>query len=206
MTGFEAIALLATMAALAALPSSSVALVIARSISMGTSHGIAVAAGIVLGDLVFIALVMLGLSVVAEAMGGAFVIIKILGALYLIWLGVSLLRSKHGGSLVVDADRQRGSYTASLLSGLLLTLGDVKAIFFYLSLLPVFVDLSSLQLADTSLVVVVTIVAVGGVKSLYALAASRFHAHFNDKPGAELTKRAAGAALIVAGGTIIVKP
>jgi len=52
------------MALLAALPSASVALVITRSATLGVANGIAVSAGIVLGDLIFILLAIFGLSAV----------------------------------------------------------------------------------------------------------------------------------------------
>ena len=76
MSIIETISLFGIMAALAAMPSTSVALVVTRSATLGVGNGIAVAMGIVLGDLVFIMLAILGLSVVAEAMGNLFVVIK----------------------------------------------------------------------------------------------------------------------------------
>ncbi len=205
MNILEIIALFGTMVVLAAIPSASVALVIARSITLGTSHGIAVGAGIVLGDLIFIALVMLGLTVAAEAMGSMFMVIKYLGAFYLLWLGVSLLRSKEDSALAEDRPSQRGSYVASFLSGLFLTLGDVKAIFFYLSLLPMFIDLAALRLADALIVVAVTIVAVGGVKVFYAIFARRVVSSATGKRFTTLSRKAAGAALVGAGGYLVVK-
>jgi len=103
--------LFGTMAVLAAIPSASVALVIARSITLGISQGIAVGAGVVIGDLIFIGLVMLGLSVLAETMGGLFLVVKYLGAFYLLWLGLSLLRA--GAPVAIEQPRKRDSFLAS---------------------------------------------------------------------------------------------
>ena len=50
------------------------------------------------------------------------------------------------------------------LTGLLVTLGDQKAILFYLGFFPAFVNLAALSLADTSLILAVATVAVGGPK------------------------------------------
>lgn len=205
MTIAETIALFGTMVILAAIPSASVALVVARSITLGVSHGIAVGAGIVIGDLVFVGLVMLGLTVIAEAMGGMFIVAKYLGALYLFWLGLSLLRAKDSDSFVIDQTNKRGSFFASFFSGLLLTLGDIKAIFFYLSLLPIFINLAALRLADALIVVVVTILAVGGVKVLYAVFARRVVSSKRGKRFTVLSTKAAGAALIGAGSYLVVK-
>jgi threonine/homoserine/homoserine lactone efflux protein len=69
MTATSIISLLVTMLILAAIPSASVALVVTRSATLGIKNGISVACGIVLGDLIFVALAILGMSVLAETMG-----------------------------------------------------------------------------------------------------------------------------------------
>ena len=66
MSIVEAISLLAIMVSLAAIPSTSVALVVTRSVTLGVANGVATSLGIVLGDLVFILLAVLGLSAVAK--------------------------------------------------------------------------------------------------------------------------------------------
>jgi threonine/homoserine/homoserine lactone efflux protein len=203
MTIIEAFVLFGTMAVLAAIPSASVALVIARAITFGTAHGIAVGIGIVIGDLIFMALVMLGLAYLAEAMGGTFMMFKYLGAFYLLWLGITLLRSNDNSPVTTKLRSQRGSFVASFFSGLLLTLGDVKAIFFYLSLLPMFIDFAALRRADALLVVVITIIAVGGVKILYAFFSFRVANSAWGQRFTTLSKKAAGAGLIGAGSYIV---
>jgi threonine/homoserine/homoserine lactone efflux protein len=205
MTIAETMALFGTMAVLAAIPSASVALVVARSITLGVSHGIAVGAGIVVGDLVFIGLVMLGLTVIAETMGGMFVVVKYLGAFYLLWLGLSLLIAKGSSSFAIDRPLSRGSFFASFFSGLFLTLGDIKAIFFYSSLLSLFIDLAALGLADTLIFIGVNIVTVGGIKVLYAIFARRVVSSKRGKRFTVLSTKAAGAALIGAGSYLAVK-
>ena len=87
MNLYEAIPLFGIMVALAAVPSASVVLVVTRSATLGVANGIAVSAGIVLGDLVFLGLAILGLAAAAEAMGSLFVFLKVMAGLYLLWLG-----------------------------------------------------------------------------------------------------------------------
>jgi threonine/homoserine/homoserine lactone efflux protein len=193
------------MVLLAALPSASVALVVSRSITLGVANGVAVSAGIVLGDLVFIVFVMLGLSVLAEALGSLFAVVKYIGATYLLWLGASLVFSQPDKAAVVDGGKQRGSLVASFLAGFLLTLGDLKAIFFYLSLLPIYVDLAVLQLGDALLVVLLTLLAVGGTKVLYAVFAARLVAAAAGSRLVQASSRTAGVILIGAGSYIVVK-
>jgi threonine/homoserine/homoserine lactone efflux protein len=97
------------------------------------------------------------------------------------------------------------SHAASFLSGLLLTLGDVKAILFYASLFPAFVDMDSLSAPDMAGIAAVTILAVGGVKIFYAFAARTISARFRDRNAQRLARKSAGCCMIGAGTYIIMK-
>ncbi len=205
MSLIEILALFGIMASLAAIPSASVALVVTRSATLGMANGAAVAAGIVLGDLVFIGLAVFGLSVLAETLGSLFLGIRYLGAIYLLWLGLSLLRTKPGTTGRANAGNPRGSLTASFLAGFALTLGDVKAILFYLSLFPVFVDVSALQAADVVTIVCVTVTSVGGVKMLYALSARKLATMARELKFERAARKAAGTIMLGAGSYIIAK-
>ena len=88
------------MVVLAAIPSASVALIVTRSATLGIKNGILVACGIVLGDLIFVALAILGMSFLAETMGSFFVIFRYVGGAYLVWLGFSLIRSNEKVNLI----------------------------------------------------------------------------------------------------------
>lgn len=207
MSFSEAVVLFGVMVALAAVPSSSVALVITRSVTFGTTNGLAVSAGIVIGDLIYLVLAVLGLSAVADTMGYFFVVIKILGAVYLIWLGYQLFTA--AGTAIIHSTCntvQTHNLLASLTAGLLLTLGDIKAIFFYASLLPVFINVSTLQIIDLLVLVLITILSVGGVKMIYAISSAKlstYMAHqFKMSDG---IRKLAGAVLIGIGGYIFSK-
>ena len=205
MSIVETITLFGIMVALAAIPSASVALVVTRSATLGVGNGFAVAAGIVLGDLVFIMLAILGLSVVAEAMGSLFMVIRYLGALYLLWLGFSLLKAQSKTTITVDSTRENGSLVTSFLAGLVLTLGDIKAIVFYISLFPVFIDLSALKVAEVLVIIFVTVVSVGGVKVLYALSASKIANFSRELKFENAARKTAGGLMVGAGTYLIVK-
>jgi len=205
MSIYESITLLGIMAALAAIPSSSVALVVARSATLGITNGLAVASGIVLGDLVFIALALLGLSVIAEVMGGLFMFVKIIGGLYLIWLGYSLFSKSGVTEIKANKINNNRSLAASFMVGFVLTLGDIKAIIFYASLLPVFVDLSTIQSSDILVLILITVFGVGGVKTIYVIFSNRVAA-YAQKTNMEVTARkAVGGLMVGAGGYLIFK-
>ena len=201
----EALSLFFVMLSLALIPSASVALAVTRSVTHGVSSGISVSLGIVLGDLIFILLAVLGLSVIAETMGWLFLTIKYIGASYLIWLGYTLLTSKFKTTISVEKTHQKGNLVTSFLAGFFLTLGDIKAILFYVSLFPIFVNLETLQLADIAAIMLVTIATVGGVKIFYAFSANKIASMSKGYNLESKAKKVAGSFMVGAGCYLIVK-
>jgi threonine/homoserine/homoserine lactone efflux protein len=200
-------ALFATMLTLAILPSTSVALVVTRSATLGFFNGVAVSMGIVLGDLIFVLLAIFGLTALSGLMGALFLIIKYIAAAYLIWFGFSLIVNRastnpHTNRHLVYS---RGGITTSFLSGLFVTLGDVKAILFYGSLFPAFLDMSTLRIADILVISLVTLMAVGGVKIGYAFAAKKLVSMSQGWKIEKEVKLVAGTCMIGAGTYLIVK-
>ncbi len=192
MTPGPMAALAAAMVVLASVPSVSVLAVTARSAAGGFGHGAAATAGIVLGDLVFLLIALLGLSVLATAMGDWFSLVKYVGGAYLVWFGFRLLRARPAP----DAGARPGrtsSLGASFLTGLLITLADQKAIFFYLGFLPVFVDLASAKALDIAVIAGITVLSVGSVKLVYAYLAHRAGRLIGHRLGRGINVAAGGA-------------
>lgn len=206
MDAGSALALTAVMAVLAAIPSLSVLTVTARAAAYGFSHGAAAAAGIVLGDILFILIAIAGLSALAAVLGGAFVWIKVLGGAYLIGQGLLLLRSawRHVPADAPTASAQDVSLSSSFMAGLLLTLADQKAILFYLGFLPAFLDLNVLSILDITLVLSITVLTVGGVKLFYAAMAGRLK-RLRGARANRASGLVAGAVFVVIGLAILVK-
>lgn len=195
--GFIDLLLLAgVLAVLAGVPSVSVVLVVTRSMTHGLSGGAAAAAGVVTGDLVFVVLSIAGLSAVAAAVGEYFVIVRYLAAAYLIWFGVSLLWSRQSRDHCAQTD---ATLSQGYLAGLLLTLADVKAVFFYASLFPAFVDVEDLGWADATLVVLLTVATVAAVKLAYVFAAHQVRAQVCTQRSESMTNRLAGSLSVGAG-------
>jgi len=205
MNFIDASALFMIMVMLAMLPSTSVALVVTRSATLGFAHGVAVSLGIVLGDLIFVILAIFGLTALSEVMGVFFLVIKYLAGIYLIWFGITLLTNRISTNLYAGSRFLRGGMITSFLSGLFVTLGDIKAIFFYASLFPTFVDLSALSLTDILVIILFTIITVGGVKLTYAFGANTL---VSLSEGLKLEKEAklvAGSVMVGTGTYLLVK-
>jgi threonine/homoserine/homoserine lactone efflux protein len=166
------------MIVLAIVPSVSVLAVTARAAAFGFSQGLFTAAGIVVADVLFILVAVYGLALIAEMMGDQFRLVQYIGAAYLIWLGISMWRADTRARTADSVPQS--SWLSSFLTGFLITLGDQKAILFYLGFFPAFIDLSTMTPADTLIIVVIAILGVGGAKLTYAFLAARASLLFNN--------------------------
>jgi threonine/homoserine/homoserine lactone efflux protein len=191
------------MIVLAAIPSTSVFAVVSRTVASGFFHGFIIVIGIVIGDITFIIIAVYGLSVIAESMGSMFVLVKYLGAAYLIWFGIELWRTK---SEPVQVDGiEEPSWLSNFMCGLFITLGDQKAILFYMGFFPAFVDLSNVSISDISIIMVVAAVAVGGVKLGYAYLADKTKLLFKSSRAKKGMNIMAGSAMIGTGIILVAK-
>jgi len=201
MTFPDILALVAAMAVLAAVPSVSVLAVSSRSITFGFAHGAATAVGVVVGDLVFILLALFGLALLAGVLDGFFFLVEWLAGAWLIGLGVATWRMQ-GRARQLEVPPE-ASLRSSFLLGLLLTLGDQKAVFFYLGFLPAFVDLQTAGWREAGVIALVTLFAVGGVKLVYAALAARAGRVFGTGMARGLNRLAA-CVMIVVGACLLI--
>ena len=193
-------ALLGAMALLALAPSMSVFAVAANAASGGFVPGAFTGLGIVMGDLVFIFFAIFGLALFAENFGDLFFLLKYAGGLYLIWLGISLWRSRRKGMKWVATTRP--SLMNCFMTGFLITISDQKALMFYLGFFPAFLDLTALTAFDIGLVALISTVAVGGVKLGYAYAAARTRLMLESRIGERSSVFA--ACIMITTGTVMI--
>jgi threonine/homoserine/homoserine lactone efflux protein len=155
-----------SMIILALIPGPGVLVVTARTATAGFYHGISATMGILAGDFIFITLALIGLTALSVSLGDLFIYVKYVGAAYLIWLGLSLLWSKNSTGKTVTTPSP--SHASSFTSGLVVTLSNPKAILFYVSFLPAFLDLSIASAVDAMILYIVATIAIGGVMLTYA--------------------------------------
>jgi len=187
----------------ALIPGISVLAVSSRAVAFGFSHGVLTTMGIVVGDIIFILIAILGLSVLAETMGSFFVLVKYLGGAYLVWLGITLWRSK---SKAAEAKKNlESSLLSSFLTGLFITLGDQKAIFFYLGFFPAFIELSSLTFIDAGIIILIATLAIVSTKLGYALLAIKSSQLFKSAIADKRINMIAGTVIIGLGVFLVVR-
>lgn len=118
----------------AIIPGPGMTAIVARALGGGMRPAAFMGLGLVLGDLCYLTAVCLGLAYVAQAFGTLFVVIKMAGAAYLLFVAWKLWRQ---GLLPQDIQAQGGPDAGgALLSGLLVTLGNPKTMLFYVALVP----------------------------------------------------------------------
>lgn len=196
-------ALFCAMLILAIVPGPAVFAIIARSFSSGKLPAFYMTVGIVLGDYIFIVLALFGLSALAEVMGTAFFIIKYLSAAYLIWLGIKLLRAKTES---VDIETSTDSrLTSNFLTGLFITLGNPKAIMFYVGFFPAFINVNEVTFYDTSLIMLAATLAFGSVNMCYSLLAVKARNTFKSPNATSVMNKTAGTIMVSVGTLVAVK-
>jgi threonine/homoserine/homoserine lactone efflux protein len=175
----------------ALIPGPGITALVARALGAGLAESLGMAGGIIMGDAVFLTAVVLGLSVLAQTFGFAFMIVKYLGVAYLVWLAYKIWTS---GMAKPDIEAgPRRSVVHSFLSGLFVTLGNPKAMLFYVALLPTLVDLETVTFADYLILLAVTAVVLFVVLVPYVLLAAKARAFFrNPAAQKQLNKVSAG--------------
>lgn len=112
--------------------------ILARSTSEGRASGVAAAFGITAGTLVHTVLAVAGISVLLQASPAAFLVLKLVGAAYLVWIGIGLLRQKSAGS--PEVQRSGSGVASSFRQGMLTNVLNPKVAIFFLAFVPQFVD------------------------------------------------------------------
>jgi threonine/homoserine/homoserine lactone efflux protein len=126
---------------LAITPGPDMALFVSRTMNWGRNHGFATVLGAITGIAVHTTLVAFGISVLIVTAPAAFWVLKILGALYLVWLAIQAIRD-GGGILVTKAAGKQPSWGQSYLTGLGINLTNPKVALFFVTFLPQFVSAS----------------------------------------------------------------
>jgi threonine/homoserine/homoserine lactone efflux protein len=122
----------------AAMPGPAVLYTVAQTMARGRGGGLLAAAGLSVGGLAHVCAAAAGLSTVFKYSPTLFLALKIGGALYLIWLGIRMLRSRSGGGGLpsVAAKSNRRAFAESIVVELL----NPKTALFFIAFLPQFVD------------------------------------------------------------------
>lgn len=132
-TGFLTAAILLNIS-----PGPDMAFILGQTIRGGRRAGFAAMLGVWLGALCHVGFAALGLTAILATSAIAFAAVKWIGAGYLVWLGISALRSGEGSFVPTD-DGRAATSGRILRQGVMISLLNPKVAIFFLAFLPQFV-------------------------------------------------------------------
>ncbi len=201
VTAWELVVYVAGMAALWAVPGPVWVALLARSLTGGFASAWPLAVGVVLGDLMWPAIAIFGLSYVIASHDGLLMILKLVAAATFVVMGLLLIR-KSGTLAGADSRLTRPGRLAGLMTGVAAVIGNPKAILFYMTVLPGFFDLSKLNGLDITVILAMS-AAVPLVGNLgLALFLDRARDLISSPERVGMLNRISGGLLIVVGVAI----
>jgi threonine/homoserine/homoserine lactone efflux protein len=131
-------AFVAASAILVVIPGPTILLVVSYALGQGWRTALPMAVGVALGDFTAMTLSMLGIGALLAASATVFTVLKVIGAGYLIYLGIKLFRA--GGALRAEPRTDAVSSAKMTAHAWLVTALNPKSITFFVAFLPQFLD------------------------------------------------------------------
>ena len=194
------LAYIAALGIAAVIPGPGIAALVGQALGGNQRASTMFLAGIALGDVTYLTVAVVGLAAIAKTFASAFIVIKVLGGAYLLYLAYKFWTSDVGLTKVKRAESQSGF--GSFLAGYFVTLGNPKAIVFYLALLPTVLDLNNVHMGQWAVLAVLTIAVIFAALSPYAVLASKARRMMTQPKTLKRLNRFA-AAFIGGAGTLI---
>ena len=182
--------------ALLLVPGPTVLLVLSYALSKGRSVAVASAAGVALGDLVAMTASLAGLGAIVLASATAFTVLKWIGAAYLVWLGVRLIRSAPSAGLEAQSIGRDVTARSVFAHNAAVTALNPKSSAFFIAFVPQFVDPQAALLPQFA-ILIATFVGLAALNAMaYALLADRLRRLISRPNVIAWITRAGGATLI----------
>jgi threonine/homoserine/homoserine lactone efflux protein len=174
-------------------PGAATAMIVRSAASGGWRAGFKVMVGNEIGVAVWAVLSTVGVSALVAASEAAFVALKLVGAVVLIWIGVQSLRNARDGAAPAPRSRR------PLRDGLITSLANPKLAVFFVALLPQFVGRRDMVLATTLLMAALIIVFDFVWYTTLSVLVSRARKAFDRTSLARWLERVSGTILIALG-------
>ena len=189
------IAYLAGCFAIVIVPGPTVTLIVGNSLTHGTRAGLVNVAGTQVALAILVGTVALGMAPIISALGPWFDWIRLIGAIYLVWLGIKLIRSSLDRQEIAAPLPPRGGF---FWQGFVVLLSNPKALLLFSAFIPQFVDIRQDYFGQV-MFLGLTFMAVATVfDTCYALLAGRARNLLSRKRMGVVTG-ASGACLISGG-------
>ncbi len=194
MTISAFLAYVVALAIAVAIPGPGIAALVGRALGTGARRTMPMLFGLALGDVVFLTLAVAGLALVAKSFSTLFLVIKLMGAAYLLYLAYRFWTS---GIEIQDVKKASGRREglASMMAGFAVTIGNPKTLVFYMAILPAVMDLTTVDITGYLVLVALTFLVLFVVLTPYVLLAERARSFLKDPAHLRLLNRFAATAM-----------
>ena len=121
-------------------PGPDMIFIVSQTSKRGIQSGLVSLLGIWMGTFIHVIFAALGISAILMASAIAFSVVKWIGALYLIWMGIQSIRSKGNSKFQLGNGEKKKNLRKSLQEGVFVSLLNPKVAIFFLAFLPQFVE------------------------------------------------------------------
>jgi len=181
-------------------PGPGVAMTLTNSVRYGLRDTFGGIAGIALGALLVATLSVTGLGLLLKASAMAFEIMKFVGAAYLIYLGIKMWRSP--ALILSETVSGRSGWGVRFIEAIGLQLSNPKAIFFFLSIFPQFIDESRPSIEQFAILATTYVLLVLIIHLTYAITAHKAKGFLSSSGTGRLVNRIGGGAFIFFGSAL----
>ncbi|MBX2824728.1 MAG: LysE family translocator [Gammaproteobacteria bacterium] len=180
------------------IPGPTIMLVVSYALSHGRSSGWATVPGVALGDFIAITASLAGAGALMAASTTLFSVVKLLGAAYLIWLGIRLWRSEPEIQELPQT-RYNASRRAMFRNAWIVTALNPKGMVFFVAFVPQFVNADAPLLLQFC-ILVITFVTLAAINvALWAILAGQVRQQINQPSRLRWLNRAGASFMIGAG-------
>ncbi|CZF86380.1 LysE family translocator [Grimontia marina] len=186
-------------------PGPGIFAILARAMVTGWRDCVAISAGMVASDLIYLALACFGLATIAENYAGLFTVVRYVGAAYLIYLGYKMFRAlPQVAQLSEETVKKSSGAAADFTQGFLISASNPKVILFYIAFLPTFMDVTLLSMGDVVLANVLAGFALMSGVMMVAVGADRAAKLLKTEKAVKRMNRGAGSLMIGAGAYLAI--
>ncbi|WP_286238292.1 LysE family translocator [Neptuniibacter halophilus] len=184
-------------------PGPGVFAILARALMQGAGSCLFLALGMTISDILYLIAACYGLAVIASNWSELFTLIRVVGAIYLVYLGWKMWTAPLDLESAEQHQQGRRGALLGFLQGFLISASNPKVILFYIAFLPTFMDLSVLDNSDIGLAALLTLIGLMLGLMMIALFASKARNWFKSERAMQRLNRSAGSIMAAAGAYLI---
>ena len=192
----EILALLLIILVFVVSPGPGTLAVFGKSMQQGFIAAFFLSFGLILGDITYLVAVILSLDFFSNTIASFMDQVKIVGGMYLIYLGIQSWRS---GSFKIKKNISKKGNFAEFVTGYLISMANPKVMVFYIAILPNFINLKNLSLLIASEIIIITFLGLMAGISVINLGASKIKNKLQGSDSNAHINRIVGSIMMVAG-------